>query len=147
MSESKSPNDPAALREELEDRLADLALQEVLGGKRPPDLSQPVLAMSRPPQRSWRTFTKLALAASVLIACGAGAFGWWRSQSARNEIAAADSSLATVQYESSLRTYPGYASNGPVIQNPVARPNAHYWQSYDEVGGVPASPATAGGRD
>lgn len=83
MSEAKQPTDAGALREELEDRLADLALSETLGGKRPPDLSQAVLAASRQPRRSWRTIAMLAVAASLLVACG---LGLWLNRLERNQM-------------------------------------------------------------
>ena len=62
-------------REDYEDRLADQALAEVLGGKRPPDLSQPVVELVRQRSTSQRHWAKYALAASLFIAVGLGIFG------------------------------------------------------------------------
>src|SRR5688572_6928402 len=99
MAQSHNLNEPKSLREELEDRLADLALQEIHGGRRPPDLSQPVVAISNQPRRSWRTFAKLALAASVLIAAGAGALGWWQLKGTSQRVARVDSELPAAERE------------------------------------------------
>lgn len=59
-------------QDDYEDRLTDQALAEVLGSKRPPDLSDDILAALRP---RWykRRAPRLAMAASILIAAGAGA--------------------------------------------------------------------------
>jgi Ca-activated chloride channel family protein len=66
MSES-NPN-----RDELEDRLLDQALDELLGGKRPPDLSKKILQgveVAQPVRAlKWRRVAKYALAASLLVA-------------------------------------------------------------------------------
>jgi Ca-activated chloride channel family protein len=59
-------------RDDYEDRLTDQALAEVLGGKRPPDLSDDILAAAKRPRWHARRLPRLAMAASVLIAAGAG---------------------------------------------------------------------------
>lgn len=72
MSQSNLPNDRNNLREELEDRLADLALSEILGGQRPPDLSQRVATtVLQRPTYAWRKFAWMAGAASLLMCAGA----------------------------------------------------------------------------
>src|SRR5687768_2610053 len=78
MSDSSLPNDPSALREELQDRLADLALSEVVGGHKPPDLSQVTKVALPQSAATWRRGAKIALAASLLIAISIVSFGWWR---------------------------------------------------------------------
>lgn len=65
-------NEPFDIRDEFEDRLADQALRETIGGKRPPDLSQRIVkAGTRAPvRRRWRRY---ALAASLMaVACLGG---------------------------------------------------------------------------
>ncbi len=101
MSDTNENNNPTPLREELEDRLADLALSEVLGGRHPPDLSQAVLAAPRQSHRSWRSMTKLALAASLLIAISAGGYGWWFSRSPVKQVSLADPKFSGVSSASS----------------------------------------------
>src|SRR5687768_10364052 len=66
-------NDRQQLREELEDRLTDQALAEALGGKRPPDLSDDILAAASHRRRYWGMRPRVALAASLLMLLGLGA--------------------------------------------------------------------------
>ncbi|HEV7221993.1 MAG TPA: von Willebrand factor type A domain-containing protein, partial [Pirellulales bacterium] len=63
-------NDKNTLRDDWEDRLAEQALGEVLGGKRPPDLSERILAAAQPIAAKRRPRARLALAASVLLSVG-----------------------------------------------------------------------------
>jgi Ca-activated chloride channel family protein len=104
MSKSNENRDPSALREDLQDRLADLALTEVLGGRRPPDLSQAVLAAPRHSHRSWRTIAKLALAASVLVALGTGIYAWRLSRSQLNQLSFVESKVSSADSLSSSNT-------------------------------------------
>ncbi|HUY87494.1 MAG TPA: VWA domain-containing protein [Pirellulales bacterium] len=74
-------NDQHTLRDDLEDRLAEQALGELLGGKRPPDLSERILAAAaRPAAAKRRPRARLALAASLLFAVvlGSGYAGYER---------------------------------------------------------------------
>jgi len=67
-------NDKNTLRDDWEDRLAEQALGELLGGKRPPDLSEQILlaAASQPLAAKRRPRARLALAASLLLVAGLG---------------------------------------------------------------------------
>jgi Ca-activated chloride channel homolog len=61
------------LRQELEDRHTDQALQELLGGRCPPDLTTRILSAARPARR-WRSRRRqVALAATVLATVGIAA--------------------------------------------------------------------------
>lgn len=58
-------------RDDYEDRLTDQALAEVLGGKRPPDLSGDILAAAKGCAWYARRGPRMAVAATVLVAVGA----------------------------------------------------------------------------
>ncbi len=100
MSSSHQPPDANTLREELADRLADLALCEVLGTQRPPDLAANIVAASQQRPRSRRTLAIFALAASVLIALGIGSWYRWQARQGREQTIATRSSIdATASVE------------------------------------------------
>ncbi|HVX60405.1 MAG TPA: von Willebrand factor type A domain-containing protein [Pirellulales bacterium] len=73
-------NDQDALRDKWEDRLAEQALGELLGGKQPPDLAERILAAAQPVATRRRPRRRLALAASVAIIGGlaGGVYGIYR---------------------------------------------------------------------
>ncbi|HVC95674.1 MAG TPA: VWA domain-containing protein [Pirellulales bacterium] len=74
-------------RDELEDRWTDQALAEVVGGKRPPDLTARILAAAQPRRFALRPRLKLALAASLLVAVTSASTGYivTRQQKVINE--------------------------------------------------------------
>lgn len=69
-------NEPFDIRDEFEDRLADQALRESIGGKRPPDLSQRIIkaATRAPLVRRWRRY---ALAAGFTAAACFGGVAYF----------------------------------------------------------------------
>lgn len=70
-------NDHDDPRHEIEDRLTDLALGELVGERRPPDLTARIMAAATaPPRRSERPRRALALAACVVFAAGLAASGY-----------------------------------------------------------------------
>ncbi|HEV3007379.1 MAG TPA: hypothetical protein VGX78_23105, partial [Pirellulales bacterium] len=71
-------------RDELEDRWTDQALAEAVRGKRPPDLTARIMAAARPTRFVLHPLTKLALAASLLVAIGFGVFAVSVHQTHRN---------------------------------------------------------------
>src|SRR5690348_3337959 len=73
-------------RDELEDRLTDQALAEVVGGRRPPDLTARILAAAQPVSLRRSRKRQFALAASVLMAVGlAAAYAVFHSHGASSE--------------------------------------------------------------
>jgi Ca-activated chloride channel family protein len=78
-------------RDELEDRWTDQALAEVVGGKRPPDLTARIMAAARPRRFVLHPRMKLALAASLLVTLGTiGAFAIAVHRTQRNWMAGID---------------------------------------------------------
>lgn len=64
-------------REDLEDRLTELALGELVGERRPPDLTSRILAAAAaPPRRAARPRRALAVAACAVLAVGLAASGY-----------------------------------------------------------------------
>ena len=81
------------LRDELEDRLTDQALVEVVGGRHPPDLTARVLAAAQPAKVRRSRRRQFALAASMLLAAGlAAGFAVFRTHRAATEMHVAEKS-------------------------------------------------------
>ncbi|HVW37340.1 MAG TPA: von Willebrand factor type A domain-containing protein, partial [Pirellulales bacterium] len=89
-------NDQHTLRDDFEDRLAEQALGELLGGRRPPDLSERNLAAAaatRPVTADRWASIFLAVAASMLVlATLGGAYCYYRIAADSAQVAAVDSS-------------------------------------------------------
>jgi len=118
-------------RDELEDRWTDQALAEVVGGKRPPDLTARILAAARQRRFALRPRMKLALAASLLaMLAGIGGFVTAVYTTHRNWTAAVDRDVdftggVSVDADFDNQTFDQGRASAPRRRNPddaVAKP-------------------------